>query len=205
MSPFQVAKLSPHRHAHPQSFPFVIFRASSKGDPPPQVSLTEFTQREMPCFQSPLTTIYQSSQWTDPPPRGNVRPLSPPPHILPDPYKGAPLTELLQREMLPFWTPQLSLKIPSQQTPQVPQQAPTETGTHFQNFLLPLSLKVPGKWTPPSMFPNRVPMERDRLLLQSQWFIHSFMSVGSPIRRPTIQCQWPCASCLTQTDDLWFT
>jgi len=30
-------------------------------------------------------------------PVSDVRPLSPPPHVLPDPQKGAPLTELPQR------------------------------------------------------------------------------------------------------------
>jgi hypothetical protein len=34
----------------------------------------------------------------------DVHPLSPPPHVLPDPKKGALLTELQQREMLPFWS-----------------------------------------------------------------------------------------------------
>jgi hypothetical protein len=57
----------------------------------------------------------------------HVHPLSPPPHILPDPQKGA-LTELLQREMLPFWSPPtISTTSPSQWTPQVPQRAPTYT------------------------------------------------------------------------------
>ena len=41
MSPLQVAQLSPHkRDAHPQSLPFVTFRAPSK-EPPLQVPLTE--------------------------------------------------------------------------------------------------------------------------------------------------------------------
>jgi len=35
----------------------------------------------------------------------DVHPLSPPPHVLLDPQKGAPLTELPQREMLPFQSP----------------------------------------------------------------------------------------------------
>jgi hypothetical protein len=39
------------------------------------------------------------------PTESRVRPLSPPPHVLPDPQKGAPLTELLQREKLLFQSP----------------------------------------------------------------------------------------------------
>jgi hypothetical protein len=59
--------------------------------------------------------------------RSDVRPLSPPLHILPDPQKGASLTELPQREMLPFRSPPTLDKIPSQRTPQVPQRASRET------------------------------------------------------------------------------
>ena len=77
--------------------------------------------------------------------RSDVHPLSPLPHILPDPQIGAPLTELPQREMLPFQSPPTISKIPSQRTPQVPQQAPTKRDTHLQSFLLQPSLKVPGK------------------------------------------------------------
>ena len=39
------------------------------------------------------------------PTESDVHPLSPPPRILPDPRKGAPVTELPKREMLPFWSP----------------------------------------------------------------------------------------------------
>ena len=94
------------RDAHPQSFLFITFRAPSKGAPPPHLgSLTELPLREITCFQIPLTTISQSSQWMDPP-CGNVCPLCPPPRILLDPQKGAPTPiELPQREMLPFQSP----------------------------------------------------------------------------------------------------
>jgi hypothetical protein len=68
----------------------------------------------------------------------DVRPLSPPPHVLPYPQKEAPLTA-------PTKNPPTISKIPSQQTPQVPQWAPTERDTCLQSFLLHLSLKVPGK------------------------------------------------------------
>jgi len=35
----------------------------------------------------------------------DVHPVSPPPHVLRGWQEGGPLTELLQREMLPFWSP----------------------------------------------------------------------------------------------------
>ena len=112
-----------------------------------------------------------------PPPRGNVHPLSTPPHILPDTQKGAPLTELLLREMLPFQSPQISLKIPSQQTPQVPQRAPTETGTHLRNFLLP----HPSKSLVNEPFPPRSPtgsLWREISLISrvNGLFIHLYLS-----------------------------
>jgi len=41
------------------------------------------------------------------PAESDVHPQNTPPHVLPDPQKGAraPLTELSQREMLPFQSP----------------------------------------------------------------------------------------------------
>jgi hypothetical protein len=111
----------------------------------------------------------------------DVCPLGPLPHFLPAPQKGAPLTELPQREMLRFHNP-LSLKIPSHRIPQVPQRAPTGRHTCLYSFLLPLSLKVPVN-EHPSMFPNRVPMEK--LHLQSQLFIPSFISVRVPSKGPS--------------------
>jgi len=59
----------------------------------------------------------------------DVHPLSPPPHVLQDPQKGAPLTELRQRRMHLFRSPPTISKIPSQRTPQGPQRAPTERET----------------------------------------------------------------------------
>ena len=101
----------------------------------------------MPHFQSPLSTISQSS----------------------------------------WWTIQLSLKIPSQLTPQVPQWVPEERGICLQNFLLHFSLKVPSKWAPPSMFPNRVPTEREASPPEPMVysFIHSFISVWVPNKDPS--------------------
>ena len=135
----------------------------------------------MPRFQSPISTNSQSSEWTDPSviPGSNVRLLGPPPHVLPDSQKGAPLTELPQREMLPFRGPPTISKIPRQRTPQVPQWAPTERDTRLQSFLLHLSLKVPVKWAPPPCSAAGS-LWREKLHLQSQWFIHSFISVIFP-------------------------
>jgi hypothetical protein len=77
----------------------------------------------------------------------DVRPLSPSPHVLPCPQEGAPPHPQSSRKESRSLSGalHLSLKIPSQLTPQVPQRAPVERGTRLQNFPLHPSLKVPGK------------------------------------------------------------
>ena len=110
----------------------------------------------------------------------DVCPLSPPPHVLPDPQKEAPLTELPQREMLPFLSPPLVSKIPSHWTPQVPQWTSTERGTRLHSCLLYLCLKVPVN-EPTYMFSNRVPMEREASSPETMVYSFIYMS-ESPIR-----------------------
>jgi hypothetical protein len=86
----------------------------------------------------------------------DVYPLSPSPHILPDPL----LKEIPQREMLPFWSPQLSLKYPViglSRFPNGPLQRETPVCRAFF-YTFPLKSLVKE---PPSMFSNRVPMERE--------------------------------------------
>jgi len=76
----------------------------------------------------------------------DVHPLSPLLHILLDPQKGAPLTELPQREMVPFRSPISISKIPqSMDSPGSPTGLYIERDNGLQSFLLHLSLKVPGK------------------------------------------------------------
>jgi hypothetical protein len=125
------------------------------------------------------------------PPWGDVHPLSPLPHILPDPQKGAPPTELPQREMLPKWgrcflsgALELSLKIPSHWTPQFPQWAPTETGTRLQNFYTFPSKSPVNEPPPPLHVPQQGPYgERSFLSRANGLIIHLYLS-GSPIRSP---------------------
>jgi hypothetical protein len=38
---------------------------------------------------------------------------------------------------------------------------------------------------PPFMFPHTRPLQREMVRLQSQWFIHSFMTVGVPKKEPS--------------------
>ena len=85
--------------------------------------------------------------------------------------------------MLAFWSPPTISKIPSQQTPQVPQQAPTERDTCLQIFLLHLSLEVPGKWAPLHLLLQGPYGERSFVSRDSGLFIHLYLS-ESPIRSP---------------------
>jgi hypothetical protein len=86
-----------------------------------------------------------------------------PPHVLQDPQKGTPLTELPQREMLPLRSPATISKILSQRTPQVPHRTPAERETPVSRvYFYTLPSKSPVN-EPPSMFSNRVPMEREAL------------------------------------------
>jgi len=91
MSPLQVAELNPiKRDAHPQSLPFVTFRAPSKGAPPlgsPNRPSIE-RERDAPFPKPPYN--YLSEFPDNGPPWGGVCPLSPPPHILPKLQKKPP-------------------------------------------------------------------------------------------------------------------
>ena len=75
------------------------------------------------------------------------------------------------------------LKIPSQQTPQVPQQAPMERDALLQSFLLHLSLRVPGKWAPHHVPQQGSYGDRSFISRANGLFIHLYLS-ESPIRSP---------------------
>jgi len=85
------------------------------------------------------------------------------------PRKEPPLTELLQREMLPFQSPPTISKIPSQHAPEVPPVGPVSRAFFYA---------FPSKSLvnePPSMFPNRVPMERETS--SPETMVHSFIYI----------------------------
>ena len=78
---------------------------------------------------------------------------------------------------------QLSLKIPSQWTLQVPQWAPTERDTRLQNFLPHLSLKVLSMWAPLHV-PQQGPYgERSFISRANGLFLHLYLS-KPPVRSP---------------------
>ena len=72
------------RDAHPQSLPFITFRAPTKGAPLPGSPNRDPIERDAP-FPEPLFNSLSEF-----PANGHVHPLSPPPHILPDPQKEPP-------------------------------------------------------------------------------------------------------------------
>jgi hypothetical protein len=113
----------------------------------------------------------------------DVRPLSGPPHVLPDPQKGAPLTAPAKRDA-PFLEPSnYLLKIPSQRTPQFPQRAPMERDALLQSFLLHLSLRVPSKWAPLHVPQQGSCGDRSFISRANGLFIHLCLS-ESPVRIP---------------------
>jgi len=102
--------------------------------------------------------------------KSDVRPLSPPLHILPDPRKGAPLTELPQREMLPFRSPPtISQNCQSTDSP----GSPTGPyGGRHPSHTFPSKSPVNEL---PFMFPNWVPKDREALSPESM--VYSFIYI----------------------------
>jgi len=64
--------------------------------PPPGSTNRAPIERDAPSPETPYNNLSEFP--INGPPWGDVHPLSPPPHILPNPQKGAPRTELPERE-----------------------------------------------------------------------------------------------------------
>jgi len=141
MSPLQFAQLSPHKEKFP--FPEPSFRnlqGPQQRSSPPGSPNRGPIERDAPFPEPPFNHLSECQV------NGHVCPLSLPPHILTDPQKGAPPQQSSRKERCSLSEAlQLSLKIPSQRTPQVPQQVPEARGVLIQSFLLYFSLKAPGK------------------------------------------------------------
>ena len=142
----------------------------------------------MPHFQSPLSTIRVPGEW-NPPPMGNVHPLSPPPHISSgSPERSSPNRAPTKRDT-PFLEPSNYLLIfPVKGLPRFLSGPLRREVPISRIFLLHLSLKVPGKWaSSPSTFPHQGPYgERSLISRTSGLFIHLYLS-GSPIRSPPMK------------------
>jgi len=106
----------------------------------------------MPRLQMPLTTISKVFP-VNGPPWGDVHPLSPPPHILPNPQKGAPLTELLQR-CSSFLSPP---KILSQQLYKLPNGPLKREASVSGIFFYTFPSKSPVNAPPLLHVPHQVP------------------------------------------------
>jgi hypothetical protein len=103
--------------------------------------------------------------------------------LLLDPQRGASLTEFSQKEMLPFRSPPTISKIPSRQTPRVPQRAPANRNSCLQTFLLLLSVKAPGKRAPLHVLQQGPHWERSFISRDNGLFVHLYLC-ESPIRSP---------------------
>ena len=144
----------------------------------------------MPYLQGPLTTIPRSSRWTDPPMVWCPSPVPSSPYPSRS-QKGPPPDRAPAKRDAPYLEPSnYLLKFPVKGLPGFPKWAPTEMGTCIENFLH-FSLKVPSKWAPSSCSPIGSQW-REKLHLQSQWFSHSFISVGVPNKEPSHENRRQC-------------
>ena len=102
------------------------------------------------------------------------------------PQKGAPLTELPHRKMVPFWNPPNLLKFPVNKHPRFPNGSLRREASVSRAFFYTFPSKSLVNETP-SMFPNRVPMEREASSPEPMVysFIHSLIYMSeSPVKSP---------------------
>jgi hypothetical protein len=98
------------------------------------------------------------------------------------PRKSPPNKAPAQRDA-PFpESPNYILKIPSQWTPLVPQRAPTKM-PFYRAFFYSFPSESPVNEHPPFSPPGF--LWREKLHLQSQWFMHSFLSVTGSNKEPS--------------------
>ena len=136
----------------------------------------------MPRFQSPLSTFRVLGERTPMTMGNDVCPLSPPLHILPDPQKGAPLTELQQGEMLPFRRPQLSLKFPVSGLPRFP-NGPLQGETSVSRaFFYTFPAKPPVNEPPLHVLQQGPYGERSFISRDNGLFIHRTLGTRRPSR-----------------------
>jgi len=111
----------------------------------------------------------------------DVRRLSPPPHVLPDPQKEPPLTGSRKERCSLSGALQLSLKFPVKDTPGSPTGPYRERETPVSRaFFYTFPSKSPVN-EPPSMFSNRVLMEREASFLETM--VYTFIRICQ-IRSP---------------------
>jgi hypothetical protein len=92
---------------------------------------------------------------------GHVCPLSPPPHVLLGPQKGAPPNRAPGKKDAPFLKPsKYLLKFPVNRLPRFPNMSLGREASVYRAFFYTFPSKSPVN-EPPFMFPNRVPMERE--------------------------------------------
>ena len=90
----------------------------------------------------------------------DVHPLSPPPHVLVDPQKGAPPNRVPAKREAPFPEPSNYLKYPVTGLPRFPNRPLQRETPISSGFFYTFPSTSPVN-EPSSVFPNRVPMERE--------------------------------------------
>ena len=138
----------------------------------------------MPRFQSPLNNYLSDFQVNWPP----LGVMSIPWALLPIffwiPRKEPHLTEFPQRHATCLEPSNYLLIFPVSGLPTFPSGPLWWEAPVSRIFFLQLSLNFTGKWAPPPCSPSGS-LGREKLHLQSQWFIHLFISVGVPNKEPS--------------------
>ena len=115
----------------------------------------------------------------------DVHPLSLPSHVLPNPQRGASLTEPRKESCSLSGALQLSLKVPSQRT----ESPGSPTGPYGETRLSPelssTTFPQSPRWISPPPCSPTGSLWRETLHLQSQWFIPTFVSVRVPNKEPS--------------------
>ena len=162
------------RDSHPQSLPFITFRAPTKAAPPPGSPNIAPIERDAPSPETPYNNLseflgHHPMGWCPSPELSSPYPSK-------SPERSSPNRAPTERDAS-FPEPTKNTK---STTPQISQRASEARGACLQNFLLHLCVKVPGKWPPPPPCSSSGSPWREKLHLQSQWLIHLFISVGVP-------------------------
>jgi hypothetical protein len=127
------------------------------------------------------------------PMESDVCPLSPPPYVLLDPQKGTPPNRAPAKREAPF--PESSnylLKSPVTGLPSFPNR-PLQGETPISRAYFYTFLSKSPVNAPPSMFPNRVPMEREAS--SPEPVVYSFIYICQSLPEGIVIFQCSCRLC----------
>jgi hypothetical protein len=170
------------RDVHPQSLPFVTFRAPSNGAPPPGSPNRAPIERDAPFPEPPYNYLSRVP--------GDQTPMGWCPSPEPSPYRSgspewSPPNRAPAKRDAPFPQPSNSLlKFLVNRLPRFPNRPLWRKAPICRTFFYTFTSKSPVNEPPPPCSPTGS-LWREKLHFQSQWLIHSFVSVGVPSNEPS--------------------